>query len=95
MRRSGEIGDKIDSLLTNISEAGLKFELAQNEFQNLKNTQFIESRVYDDDELLDSKDDKVSSNLGDETVYLKATFCNGISVTQVKLVYILLTRNCK
>lgn len=48
--------------MNNVDEAGLKLELAQNEFQNLKNTQFIESRVYDDDETLDSKkEEKVMS----------------------------------
>lgn len=45
-------------LLNNVDEAGLKLDLAQNEFQNLKNTQFIESRVYDDDETLDSKEEE-------------------------------------
>lgn len=58
MSKTGEISDKIDTLLNNVDEAGLKLDLAQNEFQNLKNTQFIESRVYDDDETLDSKEEE-------------------------------------
>lgn len=58
LSKTGEISDKIDTLLDNIDEAGLKLDLAQNDFQNLKNTQFIESRVYDDDETLDSKEEE-------------------------------------
>lgn len=58
MSKTGEISDKIDVLLNNVDEAGIKLDLAQNEFQNLKNTQFIESRVYDDDEALDSKEEE-------------------------------------
>ncbi|CAG9854071.1 unnamed protein product [Phyllotreta striolata] len=50
------LNDNVNNLLHGLDEVSLKLDICQNEFQNLKNTQFIESRVYDDDEALDSKD---------------------------------------
>ncbi|XP_072388516.1 uncharacterized protein [Diabrotica undecimpunctata] len=62
LTKTDELNDNINNLLNNLDEVGLKLDISQNEFQSLKNTQFIESRVYDDDEALDSKgnEDKLS-----------------------------------
>lgn len=53
------MSDKVDSLLNNLESVSLKLELTRNEFQSLRNTQFIENRVYEDDETLDSEEKKV------------------------------------
>ncbi|XP_028141970.2 WASH complex subunit 2 isoform X2 [Diabrotica virgifera virgifera] len=62
LTKTDELNGNINNLLNNVDEVGLKLDISQNEFQSLKNTQFIESRVYDDDEALDSKgnEDKLS-----------------------------------
>ncbi|CAH1099543.1 unnamed protein product [Psylliodes chrysocephalus] len=58
LTKTDALNDNIIDLLHNLDEVGLKLDISQNEFQNLKNTQFIESRVYDDDEALDSKENE-------------------------------------
>ncbi|CAG9834891.1 unnamed protein product [Diabrotica balteata] len=62
LTKTDDLNDNINNLLNDLDEVGLKLDISQNEFQSLKNTQFIESRVYDDDEALDSKrnEDKLS-----------------------------------
>lgn len=55
--RTVGISDNVDNLLHGLDEVSLKLSLSQNEFQGLRNTQFIESRVYEDDETLDYKEE--------------------------------------
>ncbi|KAG5900057.1 hypothetical protein JTB14_016031 [Gonioctena quinquepunctata] len=58
--KTEELTHNIDNLLNNLDEVGLKLDISQNQFHSLKNTQFIENRVYEDDETLDSeKEEKV------------------------------------
>lgn len=47
----------MENLLHSLDEVNLRLDLSQNEFQSLRNTQFIESRVYEDDETLDFKEE--------------------------------------
>ncbi|XP_018568410.1 WASH complex subunit 2 [Anoplophora glabripennis] len=51
------ISNNVNNLLHSLDEVNLKLNLSQNEFQSLRNTQFIESRVYEDDETLDFKEE--------------------------------------
>ncbi|KAJ8963320.1 hypothetical protein NQ318_018789 [Aromia moschata] len=51
------LSNNVDDLLNNLDEVSLKLEITQNEFQSLRNSQFIESRVYEDDETINGKDD--------------------------------------
>lgn len=55
--RSVSISDNVDNLLHGLDEVNLKLSLSQNEFQSLRNTQFIESRVYEEDETLDFREE--------------------------------------
>ncbi|KAJ8978797.1 hypothetical protein NQ317_015522 [Molorchus minor] len=52
------ISDSVDGLLNELDEVGLRLDITHNEFQSLRNTQFIESRVYEDDETLDVQETK-------------------------------------
>ncbi|XP_056639918.1 WASH complex subunit 2 [Diorhabda sublineata] len=54
LTKTDNLNKNVNDLLKDLNEVGLQLDLSQNEFQSLKNTQFIESRVYDDDETLDS-----------------------------------------
>ncbi|VEN44424.1 unnamed protein product [Callosobruchus maculatus] len=75
--KTDEISKNLDSLLSNTDEIQLKLSMCQNEFHSLKNTQFIESRVYEDDETLDSREkemveEKVSSEEEKEKMMVDA-----------------------
>ncbi|XP_050312174.1 WASH complex subunit 2 isoform X2 [Anthonomus grandis grandis] len=48
--------DKVNNLLDNLENVTLRLELTKNEFQSLRHTQFIENRVYEDDETLDNEE---------------------------------------
>lgn len=52
IKKTSEINTNLTNLNNNLDETSLKLNIARNEFQSLRNTQFIESRVYDDDETL-------------------------------------------
>nr|XP_023017779.1 WASH complex subunit 2 isoform X2 [Leptinotarsa decemlineata] len=57
LRKTEELSQNIDKLLVHADEVSLKLDISQNQFHSLKNTQFIENRVYEDDETLDSKEE--------------------------------------
>ncbi|XP_060533429.1 WASH complex subunit 2 isoform X2 [Cylas formicarius] len=48
-----QISRNVDKLLDNVNDVGIRLDLAKNEFQSLRNSQFVESRVYEDDETID------------------------------------------
>lgn len=58
--KSTEINDGLQNLTNSLDQTSLRLNIAQNEFQSLRNSQFIESRVYEDDETLPHRevDDK-------------------------------------
>lgn len=47
----------MQNLTDSLNETHLELNIAQNKFQSLRNTQFIESRVYEDDETLQSENE--------------------------------------
>nr|CAH7769666.1 unnamed protein product [Callosobruchus chinensis] len=84
--KTDEISKNLDSLLSNTDQVQLKLSMCQNEFHSLKNTQFIESRVYEDDETLDSREkemveEKVSSEEEKEKMMLDA-IADGLKVME-------------
>lgn len=54
MSETEHLNQKVDNLLNNLEHVGLKLELTRNEFHSLRNTQFIENRVYEDDETVEN-----------------------------------------
>jgi hypothetical protein len=52
LTRTTEINNNLQNLTDSLNETHLELNIAQNKFQSLRNTQFIESRVYEDDETL-------------------------------------------
>ncbi|RZB39905.1 WASH complex subunit FAM21A, partial [Asbolus verrucosus] len=52
LSKTTEINNNLHNLTNNLEETSLQLNIAQNEFQSLRNSQFIESRVYEDDETL-------------------------------------------
>ncbi|KRT85058.1 hypothetical protein AMK59_1503, partial [Oryctes borbonicus] len=52
------VDNNVNNLLNNLSKASLSLDIARNKFLSLSNTQFIESRVYEDDETLLSNEEK-------------------------------------
>ncbi|XP_044260910.1 WASH complex subunit 2 isoform X2 [Tribolium madens] len=54
LTRTTEINNNLQNLTSTLSETSLQLDIAQNEFQSLRNSQFIESRVYEDDETLEA-----------------------------------------
>lgn len=52
--KSNAISDNIDDLLNNLNNVSLRLDISKNEFQSLRNVQFIESRVYEEDETLET-----------------------------------------
>lgn len=58
------MNDKIENLNENLGKVHLRVDLARNEFSSLRNTQFIECRVYEEDETLitEKLKDEVSFN---------------------------------
>lgn len=61
----GETNKKLNNLLDNLNDASLRLELVKNEFFGLQNKQFIESRVYEDDETAEDK--KTTENVRTQT----------------------------
>ncbi|XP_017786382.1 PREDICTED: WASH complex subunit FAM21 [Nicrophorus vespilloides] len=60
-KRAGEVNGSLDELLDNLDKTAINLDLVKNQFLSLQNTQFIESRVYEDDEVLDSKKEDVTN----------------------------------
>ena len=56
LTRTTEINGNLQNLTNTLDQTSLQLNIAQNEFQSLRNTQFIESRVYEDDESLPQPD---------------------------------------
>lgn len=56
------LNTNVDKLLNNMEEVHLKLELTKNEFHGLRNTQFIENRVYEDDETLEIDEHQVHAH---------------------------------
>lgn len=52
MTKTKETNDKIENLGESITKTQINLANVHNEFMGLHNTQFIESRVYEDDETL-------------------------------------------
>lgn len=67
----------MQSLSNTLDKTSLGLNIAQNEFQSLRNSQFIESRVYEDDETLPEVDDqtKVRSVLQTIWSFIYLNFC--------------------
>jgi WASH complex subunit FAM21 len=57
LTRTTEINNNLQNLTDSLNETHLELNIAQNKFQSLRNTQFIESRVYEDDETLQSENE--------------------------------------
>ncbi|CAG9820659.1 unnamed protein product [Phaedon cochleariae] len=67
LAKTEKFGEDIDNLLNNLDEVGLTLDISQNEFHSLRNTQFIENRVYEDDETMDSNvEEKVVGKVSQE-----------------------------
>lgn len=52
------VDNNVNTLLNDLSKASLSLDIARNKFLSLSNTQFIESRVYEDDETAASNEEK-------------------------------------
>ncbi|CAG9770116.1 unnamed protein product [Ceutorhynchus assimilis] len=79
------LNSKVDNLLNNLENVGLKLELTRNEFQSLRNTQFIENRVYEDDETLEGEEQKIIEKElteEDKENSIKRAISNGLKVME-------------
>lgn len=56
--RANKTNDNLNLLVDNLTNAGLRLDIAKNEFLNLQNRQFVESRVYEDDETVSPEENK-------------------------------------
>ncbi|XP_018321650.1 WASH complex subunit 2 isoform X2 [Agrilus planipennis] len=77
--------EKLSSLLDELNNTHVKFNVIQNRFQSLHNTQFIESRVYEDDETLQpqegvKKDDSQNLTENDKLKTMKNVILKGVEV---------------
>lgn len=64
--KATETNDNVNKLLDNLNTVSVSLDIARNEFSSLRNTQFIESRVYEEDETISTQDEvsePVSSRL--------------------------------
>ncbi|XP_044763788.1 WASH complex subunit 2 [Coccinella septempunctata] len=69
LKKAEDVNEKIEKLNENLSKIHLQVDLSRNEFSSLRNTQFVECRVYDDDETLfleKSKDEEKKNNVPEE-----------------------------
>lgn len=72
----------MNNLLNNLEETSLRLDIAKNKFLSLQNTQFIESRVYEDDETEEQeKKDNVIDRKDEISVdILKSAVLKGIDI---------------
>lgn len=59
-----ETNSNLNNLLNNLESTSLKLDIARNKFLSLQNTQFIESRVYEDDEIGETQEETESVSVG-------------------------------
>lgn len=50
--KAEEVNTNLNGLLNGLNKASLSLDVVKNEFGSLHNTQFIENRVYEDDETI-------------------------------------------
>lgn len=71
-------------MTNNLSQTSLELDIAQNEFQSLRNSQFIESRVYEDDETLqavvDENKTEAEEKNEDKTEEIRLAALKGLEV---------------
>ncbi|KAF7283622.1 hypothetical protein GWI33_023260 [Rhynchophorus ferrugineus] len=71
----------IDKLLNKLDIVSVKLDVTRNEFHSLRNTQFIENRVYEDDETLTSINGKIQNNIEvkeDNEMHIKEVIQKGL-----------------
>lgn len=51
LTKAEETNTNLNALLDNLNQVEINLDIVNNEFMGLHNTQFIESRVYEDDEI--------------------------------------------
>ncbi|XP_048521451.1 WASH complex subunit 2 isoform X2 [Dendroctonus ponderosae] len=79
------LNTNVDKLLNNLEEINLKLALTKNEFHSLRNTQFIENRVYEDDETLETEEHQADiKQLNDEEkeIALKKSIAKGLEIME-------------
>lgn len=54
-KKTKETDDNLNKLLRKLDETALRLDITKNEFLSLHNRQFVESRVYEDDESVEAK----------------------------------------
>lgn len=59
MDKATAVDNNVNSLLDDLARASLSLDIAKNKFLSLSNTQFIESRVYEDDETIITNEEKI------------------------------------
>ncbi|XP_064214382.1 WASH complex subunit 2 isoform X2 [Tribolium castaneum] len=83
LTRTTEINNNLQNLTSSLSETSLQLNIAQNEFQSLRNSQFIESRVYEDDETLEEPvEAKAEEKEVDKTEEIRLAALKGLEVLE-------------
>lgn len=54
--------ENLNTLLDNVANADVRLNIARNKFRSLHNMQFIESRVYEDDETVSQEEAEAKVN---------------------------------
>ncbi|KAB0791810.1 hypothetical protein PPYR_03610 [Photinus pyralis] len=85
--KAEETNNNLNKLLSGLDNASLALDEAKNDFRTLRNTQFIESRVYEDDETVPqeakTQDDEVHKQSKEEKVReVREAILGGIAVVE-------------
>lgn len=79
-----DTNERLENLMHTADETSLALSNATNEFMGLRNTQFIESRVYEDDETLptktEEKEEKPKVTEAERLEEMKKAICNGLEI---------------
>lgn len=55
-KKTRETDDRLNRMLRQLDETELKLDITKNEFLSLHNRQFVESRVYEEDETVEAEE---------------------------------------